>query len=337
MSQILVKRWLTACCCMVILVTFLGGLTRLTDAGLSIVEWKPFLGVIPPMDNADWHDEFAKYQQFAEYQQKNTNMTLLEFKLIFWLEFIHRLVGRAVGLSYLLPLLYFLVTKQIVTKLLPIYLVILLLFAIQGFIGWYMVKSGLVLQPYVSHFRLSCHLVITVIIYDLLFYQLMNSSFDILLIGKTINLNLAKFFCLLTIIIIYLQIFLGGLVAGLDAGLVYNSFPLMGDSFIPKEVTYKLLNMDSFSDPVFVQFIHRIGAYIICIIIGFLVASLIKIRHPKLNKVAYYIVATLALQMLAGIIAILYSVPILIALVHQIFAIILLSYILWGYFLLKSV
>lgn len=336
MSHILVKRWLAVCCCMVIFMIFLGGLTRLTDAGLSIVEWKPVSGVVPPLGNADWQDEFAKYQQSVEYKQKNTNMTLSEFKFIFWLEFIHRFTGRVAGLLYLVPLLYFFVRGRIDTRLLPVYLAISLLFAVQGFMGWYMVKSGLILQPYVSHFRLACHLVIAVIIYNLLFYQLMKNSFDILLVERTISLNLAKFFCIFTIIIVYIQIFLGGLVAGLDAGLVYNSFPLMGNSFIPQEIAFKLLSRDSLSDAVFVQFIHRIGAYIVCTSVGLLVLSLIKTKHPKLNKVAYYIVGVLILQMLAGIITILYSVPILMALVHQIFAIILLSCILWGYFLLKS-
>ncbi|WP_342271404.1 COX15/CtaA family protein [Candidatus Tisiphia endosymbiont of Parasteatoda lunata] len=336
MSHILVKRWLVVCCCMVIFMIFLGGLTRLTDAGLSIVEWKPVSGIVPPLGNADWQDEFAKYQQSVEYKQKNTNMTLSEFKFIFWLEFIHRFAGRVTGLLYLVPLLYFFVRGRIDTRLLPVYLAISLLFAVQGFMGWYMVKSGLILQPYVSHFRLACHLVIAVIIYNLLFYQLMKNSFDILLVERSISLNLAKFFCIFTIIIVYIQIFLGGLVAGLDAGLVYNSFPLMGNSFIPQEIAFKLLSRDSLSDAVFVQFIHRIGAYIVCTSVGLLVLSLIKTKHPKLNKVAYYIVGVLILQMLAGIITILYSVPILMALVHQIFAIILLSCILWGYFLLKS-
>ncbi len=336
MSQILVKRWLAACCCMVVFMIFWGGFTRLTDAGLSIVEWKPVSGVVPPLNTVEWQDEFSKYQQSVEYKQKNTNITLSEFKFIFWIEFIHRFAGRVVGLLYLIPLLYFLVTKQIASKSLPVYLGILLLFAVQGFMGWYMVKSGLILQPYVSHFRLAGHLIIAIIIYNLLFYQLMKNSFDILLNEQTISLNLAKLCCLVTISIVYIQIFLGGLVAGLDAGQVYNSFPLMGNNFIPEELAFKLLTIDSLSDPVIVQFFHRMGAYMLCVSAGFLVVSLIKTKHPKLNKVAYYIVGVLLLQMLAGIVTILYSVPVLIALLHQICAIILLSCILWSYFLLKS-
>ncbi len=321
---------------MVVLIIFLGGLTRLTDSGLSIIEWKPVSGVIPPLNDDDWQYEFTKYQQSPEYQKKNSNMTVSEFKFIFWLEFIHRLAGRVAGLLYLLPLLYFAINGKIAKKSYPSYFAILLLFAIQGFMGWYMVKSGLVLEPYVSHFRLACHLIIAVMIYNLLFYKLMSNNFDILLIDKKINLKWQQAFCLLSIIVIYLQIFLGGLVAGLDAGLVYNNFPLMDNNFIAEEIQFKQLNIDSFSDPVFIQFIHRINAYIICFSVILFAINLRKINHPKLNKIAYYAFMALVLQMLTGIITLLYSVPIIIALLHQFLAIILLSSILWGYFLLKS-
>ncbi|XVN43605.1 MAG: COX15/CtaA family protein [Candidatus Rickettsia vulgarisii] len=321
---------------MVIFMIFIGGLTRLTDSGLSIVEWKPVSGIIPPLNTQQWQDKFAKYQQFPEYQQKNINMTLSEFKFIFWLEFIHRFAGRITGLLYLVPLLYFLINKKIDNKSVPIYLTVLILFFAQGFMGWYMVKSGLILQPYVSHFRLACHLILAVIIYSLLFYQLLNNNGEILLIPHDMNLSNQKFLCILSIIIVYIQIFLGGLVAGLDAGLVYNSFPLMGGSFIPQEVTAFSFNLIGFNDSVIIQFIHRIGAYIVCLSIISLSVSLVKTSHPKLKKVAHSIILALMLQMLAGIITILYQVPIFMALVHQIFAVILLSCILWCYFLINK-
>ncbi|MCC8417548.1 MAG: COX15/CtaA family protein [Rickettsia endosymbiont of Bryobia graminum] len=334
-QTILIKNWLIVCCFMVIFMIFIGGLTRLTDAGLSIVEWKPVSGIIPPLNHQQWQDEFTKYQQFPEYQQRNINMTLSEFKFIFWLEFIHRLAGRITGLLYLLPLLYFLINKQIDNKSIPVYLTILILFAAQGFMGWYMVKSGLDLQPYVSHFRLACHLILAVIIYSLLFYQLLNNNGEILLVSQGTNLSKQKIFCITSIIIIYIQIFLGGLVAGLDAGQIYNNFPFMGNNFIPQEVMSGL-TFTSFSDPVVIQFIHRIGAYIVCLSLIFLSISLIKTSHPRLKQVVYSIIFVLILQMLAGIITLLYQVPIFMALVHQIFAIILLSTIVWCYFLLRS-
>lgn len=335
MPQLLVSRWLSLCCLMVVFLIFLGGLTRLTDAGLSIVEWKPISGVIPPLTIADWESEFLKYQQSPEYQKKNTTMNLAEFKGIFWLEFIHRLAGRIVGLFFLLPLLYFLATGQIAKKSIPTYLIILLLFSIQGFMGWYMVKSGLISEPNVSPFRLALHMIIATIIYTLLFYQMMKSNFDILIISPSVKLNSVKCYCLLAIILVYIQIFLGGLVAGFDGGLVYNSFPLMGSSFVPEEITWPL-NVSNFNEAVFVQFIHRIGAYAVCISVVCLVISLLRMKHPKLTRVAYTIAVAVILQMLLGVITILYSVPIVVALLHQIFAIILLSSILWAYFLIKT-
>ncbi|KAJ6645058.1 Heme A synthase, partial [Pseudolycoriella hygida] len=334
MQILIIKRWLIVCCCMVVVMIFLGGVTRLTDSGLSIVEWKPVTGIIPPFNNSSWQSEFVKYQNFPEYQQRNIDMSLSEFKFIFWLEFIHRLAGRITGLLYLIPLLYFFIKGKINRSSVFVYLTILILFFVQGFIGWYMVKSGLILHPYVSHFRLGCHLIIAVIIYNLLFCQLMLGSFDILLISHGLKLSSQKFFCLLSLILIYMQILLGALVAGLDGGLVYNSFPLMGNNFIPKEVTFDSLNIQSFNDPVFVQFIHRIGAYMVSISIILLGNSLVKLAHPKLKRVACAILLVLGLQILSGIIVVLYSVPISIALLHQIFAIILLSCISWCYFLL---
>lgn len=336
MPQMLMSRWLNICCLMVVFLILLGGLTRLTDSGLSIVEWKPVSGVIPPLGLDDWEIEFSKYQQSPEYQKKNTTMTLSEFKFIFWLEFFHRLAGRVVGLFYLLPFLYFLATGQIAKKSISTYFIILLLFCAQGFMGWYMVKSGLISEPNVSHVRLALHLIIATIIYTLLFYQLMKNSFDILIISPQVKLDSAKCYSIIAITLVYIQIFLGGLVAGLDAGLVYNSFPLMGVSFIPDEITLQSLSISSLNDAVFVQFIHRMGAYAVCISVICLVISLFRVEHPKLRRVAYNITFAVILQMLLGVITILYSVPISVALLHQLFAIILLSSILWVYFLIKT-
>jgi len=324
------KQWLTACCFLVILMIFIGGLTRLTDSGLSIVEWKPVTGIIPPLNIQAWQIEFDKYQTSPQYQKINDNMTLSEFKFIFWLEFIHRLAGRITGLIYVLFLIFFYVKGKIKKNSILAHTIILILFVAQGFMGWYMVKSGLINQPYVSHFRLAIHLIMAFAIYNLLFYQLMKNSFDILIISSQINLLKLQRLFLVTITVTYLQVFFGGLVAGLDAGLVYNSFPLMGNSFIPNEL-FNIL--PSLSNPVFVQFIHRIGAYTICIITIILIINLLKVNHPKLTKVAYYIIFALLLQMAVGIIVILYSVPIIMALIHQLVAIFFLSCLLWGHFL----
>ncbi|HJD64569.1 MAG TPA: COX15/CtaA family protein [Rickettsia endosymbiont of Diachasma alloeum] len=331
-----VTKWLLTCCIMIIAMIVVGGITRLTGSGLSIVEWRPVTGILPPFSLSAWQAEFAKYQLFPEYNAVNYGMTLSEFKFIYLLEFMHRLLGRATGLIYVLPLIYFYFKGVIKNRDILPYIIILLLFCVQGFMGWYMVKSGLVNHPSVSHFRLAFHLIIAVIIYHLLFYKLVKNYCDILLIPSQTNLKLPLIFSIAAIAIIYVQIFLGALVAGLDAGLIYNSFPLMGGNFIPTEIKDNFLSFKNWYDPVFVQFIHRIGAYSLSVIIISLIISLLKVKHPKLNKVAFYLTIALLLQLSTGVITLLYYVPIIAASIHQFFAIVLLSMLIWCYSLIKN-
>jgi len=321
---------------MVVAMIVIGGITRLTDSGLSIVEWRPITGIFPPFSYDAWQAEFAKYKAFPEYNSVNYGMTLSEFKFIYSLEFVHRLLGRATGLIYVLPLLYFYFKGIIKNRNITPYVVVFLLFCMQGFMGWYMVKSGLVNHPSVSHFRLAFHLIIAVVIYHLLFYQLIKNHCDILLIPSQTNLKLPLTFSIIAIAVIYVQIFLGALVAGLDAGLIYNSFPLMGDSFIPLELQNNFFSIQNWYDPVFVQFIHRLGGYSIFIVVMALVICLVKINHPKLNKIAFYLAIALLAQLSTGIITLLYSVPTVVASIHQFFAIVLLSVAIWCYFSIKS-
>ncbi|WP_341794694.1 COX15/CtaA family protein [Rickettsia endosymbiont of Rhinocyllus conicus] len=331
-----VTKWLFTCCIMVVAMIIVGGITRLTDSGLSIVEWRPVTGILPPFSYDTWQAEFAKYKAFPEYNAVNYGMTLSEFKFIYLLEFVHRLLGRATGLIYVLPLIYFYFKGIIKNRDILSYIIVLLLFCMQGFMGWYMVKSGLVNHPSVSHFRLAFHLIIAVIIYHLLFYKLFKNCCDILLIPSQINLKLPLIFSVAAIAMIYVQIFLGALVAGLDAGLVYNSFPLMGGNFIPIEIKDNFISFKNWSDPVFVQFIHRLGAYSLSIIIIALIISLLKVKNPKLNKVAFYLAIALLIQLSTGIITLLYYVPIIAASMHQFFAIVLLSVVIWCYSLIKN-
>ncbi|WP_342170086.1 COX15/CtaA family protein [Rickettsia endosymbiont of Seladonia tumulorum] len=331
-----VTKWLFTCCIMVVAMIIVGGITRLTDSGLSIVEWRPVTGILPPFSYDTWQAEFAKYKAFPEYNAVNYGMTLSEFKFIYLLEFVHRLLGRATGLIYVLPLIYFYFKGIIKNRDILSYIIVLLLFCMQGFMGWYMVKSGLVNHPSVSHFRLAFHLIIAVIIYHLLFYKLFKNCCDILLIPSQINLKLPLIFSVAAIAMIYVQIFLGALVAGLDAGLVYNSFPLMGGNFIPIEIKDNFISFKNWSDPVFVQFIHRLGAYSLSIIIMALIISLLKVKNPKLNKVAFYLAIALLIQLSTGIITLLYYVPIIAASMHQFFAIVLLSVVIWCYSLIKN-
>lgn len=330
------SRWLILCCALVVIMVAIGGFTRLTHSGLSIVEWKPVSGIIPPLTETDWQEEFTKYKTSPEYKSHNYDISLSDFKFIFTVEFVHRLAGRITGLVFLFPFVLFLITGEIRKKYLPTYGIILLLLGLQGFMGWYMVKSGLVDLPHVSHFRLAFHLLLAVIIYSLLFWQLMLNSFDILLLPSNIVLKLPQSVFSLSLTVLLIQIFLGGMVAGLDAGLVYNSFPLMGDSFIPPEVGFKTLSLASFYDPVFIQFIHRINGYILALFILFLCRLLFQLNNSHLNKASYLLFAALVLQVLSGVITLLYSVPMSFALLHQLSSIILLSCLLWCGFLLKS-
>lgn len=332
----LIIRWLFISCIMVIAMIIIGGITRLTGSGLSIVEWRPITGILLPFSFEGWQAEFVKYKAFPEYNSVNYGMTLSEFKFIYLLEFTHRLFGRITSIIYILPLVYFYFKGIIKNRDMLPYIIALLLFCVQGFMGWYMVKSGLLNNPSVSHFRLAFHLIIAVIIYHILFYQLIKNRCDILLIPAQINLKLPLIFSGIAITVIYVQIFLGALVAGLDAGLIYNSFPLMGDSFVPMEIKDNFFNLVNLHDPVFIQFIHRLGGYIVFMVVMALAICLLKIKHPKLNKIAYFLMIALLVQISTGIITLLYSVPIIIASTHQFFAIVLLSALIWCYFLIKN-
>ncbi len=326
--------WLRVMCAAIICMIFIGGLTRLTDSGLSITEWKPVTGILPPLNEAAWISEFDKYKQTPEYIQINNNMNLAEFKSIFWLEFIHRIAGRITGILYIFPLIYFLFNKTINRKKIYIYLIGLILLISQGIAGWYMVKSGLTSAPCVSHFRLAIHLLLAIALYTLLFWQLMGASFDKIptssMKSDLAPLNIGLNIC---VILLFIQITFGAFVAGLDAGIVYNQFPLMGGSIIPNEITSGRFGLNSFYDPVFVQFIHRMLAYIvtIAILVNWLIG--LKIQNLLLSKSLVYLIITLILQVMVGILTLIYLVPITLALLHQIGAVILLSNLLWSKYL----
>ena len=331
-----VSIWLSLMCFAVVTMVFIGGLTRLTDSGLSMTEWKPITGLLPPMNIDQWHTEFDKYKLSPEYQKINEGMTLDEFKSIFWLEYIHRIAGRVTGLLFILPLIFFIIAGNIRGKNILTYGLIGCLLAGQGLMGWYMVKSGLVDHPHVSHFRLAAHLILAMIIYSTLFWQKMKNSFDIMLVaGEQKLTNFVPLFYIV-IALVFLQIFVGGMVAGLNAGLVYNTYPLMGDSFIAEEILQQDLTISLLFDPVFVQFCHRILALIVFVAVGILARKCIKSEYTKLQEAASFIVFAVTLQVLLGILTLIYSVPLSYALAHQLGAIFLISSLLWGLFLIKN-
>lgn len=327
----IIKYWLFSLCALIIFIIIIGGYTRLTGSGLSITEWRPVTGVILPMSDDVWIKEFDKYKQSPEFRHINFMIDLLEFKKIYITEYFHRILGRVLFLLYSLPLLYFLIKRYISTKELPRYTFALILILAQGVAGWYMVKSGLINDPHVSHFRLALHLLLAVFLYTILLWQFFKCSGEIILIPARINISFIKLVAVITILILFLQIILGAFVAGLKAGLIYNQFPLMGESIIPDEV-WK--NGASLYDPVFIQFIHRFGAYVVTICILLLLIKGYELRITKLNNALFMLFLVLAIQFALGVLTLIYLVPTSLAIIHQVGAVILLTTLLRVYFLL---
>ena len=319
-----ILSWLIISALMVIIMVFVGGWTRLADAGLSIVEWKPVTGIFPPMNEVDWNLEFSKYKESPEFEKLHNHFTLSDFKQIFWLEFIHRILGRITGMVILLPALFFWY-KGALRDWKP-YVSMVALVGFQGFMGWWMVKSGLVDDPYVSHFRLAAHLVTAMVLYSVIFWEGLVVLRRHCEEGEAPRNDGACFIAYLTLILLFVQIFLGALVAGLDAGMIYNTFPLMGNSFVPSEFEF---SWTMFYDPASVQFLHRCVAYFLAIMV-----CVLAYRAPK--AIVIMLVAAVFMQILLGICTVIYVVPMHLALVHQLFAVLLLSLVLYIMFIKRS-
>lgn len=324
--QIYVANWLFICAFMVFLMVVIGGLTRLTESGLSIVEWKPISGVFPPVSESGWNDYFQKYKQSPQYIKINKGMNLHEFKQIFWLEYIHRLAGRITGLIFIIPFAFFLF-KGWLEK--PIYLIaIFLLGAMQGIIGWYMVKSGLSKDPYVSHYRLTFHLMTAFVIFSLIFWLgLKNMQMEKLKIRKN---ALSKFSYFVTALI-FIQSALGGLVAGKDAGLVYNTFPLMNGYLFPPDLFSISPLIKNFGENITtIQFTHRlVGTILLLAILCFFMYVVKSKIKGKVRIAASMLLIGVLIQYCAGIFTLLYQVPVPLASFHQAMAMILLSFSLF--------
>ncbi len=314
-----ISFWLFIMFWIVSIMIVIGGLTRLTDSGLSITEWNLFSGILPPLNEENWNKYFNLYKEIPEYKLQNSSMTLYEFKVIFWWEWLHRFLGRLIGLSFLLPLLFF-SYKIGFKKLYNLYLIFILI-CIQGFIGWYMVSSGLVDRVDVSHFRLSVHLLIAFFILSLILWNYLKIK-NI----KLYNKKLKFLFPLTFLILIFCQIGIGAFVSGMDAGKIYNTWPLMGSSYFPDDNKIaNLFNINAFSDQSLVQFMHRNLAYLILI---FYIIILIKIYRNNLVHFFYSINLLgflLIIQIILGIFTLLYGAQIFLASMHQISSIFLVS------------
>ena len=297
---------------MIILIIIIGGLTRLTDSGLSITSWELFVGTIPPLSNEKWINYFNLYKTIPEFKEQNFNMSLSEFKIIFWWEWVHRQLGRLIGLTVMFPMIYFTIKNG--TWILKKYGIIFILVCFQGLIGWYMVSSGLVERVDVSHYRLSIHLLVAFIILSIVFWKFLELS-NVKITQSSFKLFWFKFF----IFLLFLQLIVGALVSGMDAGKVYNTWPLMGSSFFPDDSIIKeFLSIKLFDNPSITQFIHRNLAYLIIIIYIFLLIGVLKNKNPIFLKPILIIGLSLLIQIILGIFTILSGVKILYASLHQI-------------------
>jgi len=333
----IVATWLFVLCGMIFFMVILGGLTRLTHSGLSMVDWRPITGWLPPMNLSEWQTVFDSYKSTPEYKKINEGMSLEGFKTIFWLEYAHRLWGRIMGIIFILPLVFFLIKGWIGQGLFLRLTLIFVMGAFQGLLGWYMVKSGLIDRPDVSQYRLVAHLSAAIIIYSYMFWLAMS----LLKAGRNIEEHSSPKLLIATIMSalwVFLTIVSGGFVAGIDAGLTYNTFPMMDGDFVPEGLLAQdpwFINF--FENVTTVQFNHRILAETTFIfIVGIWWASRKSIASPSLRAPFNLMFIMVFLQVALGIITLVLALPIYVASLHQIGALVLLTLSLWAVHVLKG-
>ena len=326
-----ISSWLMLMFFLVAFMIVVGGLTRLTDSGLSITKWELFSGIFPPISDAKWLDYFEEYKKIPEYKIQNFSMTMSEFKVIFWWEWAHRFLGRLIGIGFLIPLIYFSFKIKLI-KLLNLYFIFFLI-CFQGFIGWYMVSSGLVDRLDVSHFRLSIHLVIAFLILSLILWSYLRLNLDI---KDQSKLNI--FFPLVFLILVFLQIIIGAFVSGMDAGLIYNSWPMMGNTYFPDDNKFEnLFNIDVFSDASLVQFLHRNLAYVILFFYFWILFKIyknqIKNSFFAINLLGFFLLT----QVILGILTLINGAQIVLASMHQLSSVFLVSTAVYFLYLNKRI
>jgi cytochrome c oxidase assembly protein subunit 15 len=297
----------------------LGGATRLTRSGLSIVEWQPLVGAIPPLTQDDWRELFEKYQRTPEYQKVNPGMTVEGFKEIFWLEYFHRLLGRLIGVAFFVPFLWFLVRRMIDRALAWQLAGIFLLGALQGVLGWYMVKSGLIDDPRVSPFRLTAHLALAFLIYAFMLWIALGLAAPASTAISDLRLAQVRRLCWALTALIAFMVVSGGFVAGTRAGLAYNTFPLMNGHFVPPELFMLHPWYDNFfHNPATVQFNHRLIAWVIAFYAPWLWFRARAVDLPRWLRLTFDgMLAAVALQIALGISTLLLAVPPALGALHQ--------------------
>ncbi|MGB7543478.1 MAG: COX15/CtaA family protein [Burkholderiales bacterium] len=312
-----VAWWLLACCALVFAMVVVGGVTRLTHSGLSIVEWQPIVGTLPPLNQEQWQETFLKYRQTPEYQRVNRGMSLDEFKGIFWWEYFHRLLGRLIGAVFFLPLLWFALRGRIGRELVPKLVGIFVLGGLQGAMGWYMVKSGLVDDPRVSQYRLTAHLGFALVIYAAMFWIALDLLFP--RAPRDASPPALRRFALALAALIFVMSLSGGFVAGIHAGLAYNTFPLMNGHVVPREMfVIEPWYLNFFNNMTTVQFDHRLIAWALAFLVPWFWLRARREAIPQRARLgADLLLAALALQIALGIATLLLVVPVPLAAAHQ--------------------
>jgi heme a synthase len=314
--------WLTTTLILVFLIIIVGGLTRLTNSGLSITEWELFKGILPPLNIQTWNFYFDQYKEIPQYKFLNSNMSLDQFKIIFYWEYFHRLLARIIGLFFLFPLVFFYLSKKIDKKYIYSCFIIFILILSQGVVGWLMVKSGLVNNVSVSHYRLSIHLTLAFIIISTIFWLINN--FKKKNDKKFFNFEKKNAPFLILILLVYFQIIFGAFVSGLDAGRLYQTWPLMGYTFFPDDVVLEnFRNIIDFNNHSLVQFYHRNLAYLISIYVLVLSIFIYRNKIKKLFNPLKLLIIILLLQIILGIFTLLSGLNIFLASTHQITSVLL--------------
>ncbi len=323
--RLILGCWLLFCASAVFLMVVVGGMTRLTQSGLSMVEWDPIMGIIPPLSHADWMDVFNKYRQSPEYLKINAGMSLDAFKTIFYWEYGHRVLGRIIGMIYFIPLVFFLIRGMIPAHWRLRLFALFLLGAAQGLMGWYMVKSGLVDVPHVSQYRLTAHLGLAIVIFACMFWFALD-----FLRGEHRHTNSDRRYLQLTaasVAIVFLMILSGGFVAGTKAGFIMNTFPLMNGAWIPAGILQiEPAWRNIFENPITIQFLHRALA---CLVLLTIVACAWQGRKQVFASRSLFLLVAVGLQISLGISALVMRVPLVLGAAHQAGAVILIAVALY--------
>ena len=313
-----IRWWLWCGAALIFLMVVIGGITRLTGSGLSMSDWNLIMGALPPLNESEWMAAFERYKEFPQYQQLNEGMSLYEFKQIFFWEYIHRLLGRIIGIVFLVPFLFFWIRGYFSPKMLKRALILFGLGALQGAMGWIMVKSGLVDVPYVSHYRLALHLLLAFILFGFCVWFALDLRNNRLSKKLRNGRDLTRW-TMAVGAVFFLQLIWGAFTAGLDAGYIYNTFPMMNDHWLPQNAwSMQPVIVNLVENPGMVQWIHRIIGTLLAVMVIWIWLKTKKSDYNRsLKKKAGLLVMLIGVQYLLGILTVLYQVPVSLGVLHQ--------------------